>query len=134
MWDVTTDSKISETNPIAGKKLISTLVTASDGNIWGIADEYLFVLSPVDSSVIHSQRLLANDIVYTAEAWHRATLVDGEDGYVYGVNYGHFFKVNVSTKTVTEMEPADCGKRLTRDANGDLYFFDESGELFRYQQ
>ena len=118
-WDIANKEKVFEIVPVPGKRAITDLIAAPDGNIWGVAEGTLFIFDPVTRQIIHTQKLAT--LTYNSAVWRDAQLQIGTDGNVYGVLNKEFFVINVATKKKTVIRDVGARNWLGQDDFGRFY-------------
>ncbi|MES3017779.1 MAG: hypothetical protein V4721_08375 [Bacteroidota bacterium] len=127
-WDVSKGQVVDDLVPVAGANAITALITAPDGNIWGMAGGTLFVYDPILKKIIKSVELYPARPL-TSHVWRDAFLVWHPNGKVYGTGDNQMFSIDPLTFTVEKLfKPASL---LAMDNNGRLYFH-RSAELWQY--
>lgn len=131
VWDVAAAQKEREIVPVPGKRAVTGLTVGPDGNIWGMAEGYLFILDPQTNEIVYSEQVIP--VQYGDTVWGDAYLEIGTDGNIYGTSRGKFFRINVETKEVTLLSNIiSDAKFLAQDDFGNLYFQRDSSDLWKY--
>ena len=91
---------------------VSAMTLASTGDIIGTANKGVFVFSPREMKVIHSQPCPVGDFTHICTA---------PDGNSYGINASHIARITPGDWEVTELA-APGGTFLAADAASNLYF------------
>ncbi|WP_309122188.1 OmpL47-type beta-barrel domain-containing protein [Paenibacillus sp.] len=128
VFDPATKRKVFETIPATGRKGVTGLTVGPDGNVWGVAEDYIFKLNPDTRRFDYRAAKLRRYGSSTTWAW--AFLHPGEDGNLYGTSRGQFFMVKPETNEYVLLDGSK-GNYLNRDAFGSFYFSDSS-ELWKY--
>ncbi|TMV51493.1 hypothetical protein FE783_06875 [Paenibacillus mesophilus] len=132
VWDTTTNQKVFETVPVAGKRAITSLLLGPDGNIWGVAEGTLFVFNPATRTVVYSADKFPVSYSGSGHVWRDAKMELNPDGYVYVTIGGKMYRIDPATKN-TETLIASGASLLATDNDGDLYYV--SGvNLFKYDK
>ncbi len=131
VWDVAQKKKVLEIVPAPGERAITGLITAKDGNIWGIAEGTLFIFDPVKREIVYRAAKFNVDYTGYATAWRDAFLETGNDGNIYGTVGGNFFTIDLATKAVTTIKGGNT-KLFTQDNSGNFYFTSNKSELVQY--
>ncbi|WP_127582925.1 hypothetical protein [Paenibacillus koleovorans] len=125
VYDVATDTKTGEYSlPVSGLTGITGMTTV-DGKIWGFAEGYLFVFNPTTNSFDYFTQKFSGVNYGGAGVWTDATLltVSKDPNYVYGTIQGtYLFKINRSTKAVTNISSSGGAYYLTTDEYENLYY------------
>lgn len=128
IWDMKENKIIYETTPVNGKMDITALIKGPDGNIWGIANDALFIFDIETRQVIYQK---ATGLKSRFVDWRDNNLVLGIDGNIYGTNVAkQLYRINTQTKEITVLDQ-DAGRYLSQDDFGNLYFANEE-RLYRY--
>lgn len=133
VYDTVSGAKAFEMVPVAGAKVITSVIVGPDGNIWGLADGYLFIFDPSSRTVTYSAKKFS--FTYTATKWRDSALaVSIKDGYVYGTVNQKFFKFHPTTKAMTILrQNVGVGpKWMAQDNKGDFYYMLDSSDLWKY--
>lgn len=119
IFDPETKTKVFETVPVPGRKVVSGLLAGPGGMIWGVAEDTLFTFDPVTRQVVHTDAKLSR--YGTGTVWVDAFLSLGWDGNVYGTNRQKlFFMIEPDTMTFVPIK-SGAGTYLTQDALGRFY-------------
>ncbi|MGE6487615.1 hypothetical protein [Paenisporosarcina sp. NPDC076898] len=105
--------------------MITSLIVDRENRIWGMADGTLFSYKD-EWKEIQSVELLP----LISGKFRNATIIEGEDHYLYGSVEGKFFKVNKDTLEVTWIKNEGV-YGLAKDYHGDFYFYNGS-KLWKY--
>jgi|GEM_PF-1251018 len=128
IFDPVEKKKVFETTPATGRQGVTGLTVGPDGNIWGVAEDYLFKLNP--NTRVFDYRAAKLRRYGSGTTWAWAFMHPGEDGNIYGTSRGQFFMVKPETNEYVVLD-ASKGNYLNRDAFGNFYFSDSS-ELWKY--
>jgi outer membrane protein assembly factor BamB len=129
LWDPKTATKTFETAPVPGAWMITGLMVGPDGNIWGVADETLFVYDVANKKVIATAALGHIDENDRHARWRDATMALHPDGNIYAVAGGRLVRIDPATKAIT----------ILRDKSGDkpgdkthlaLMAMDQAGRIY----
>jgi streptogramin lyase len=118
-FDPKTQQKTGEYSPLLFTKVkkITTLTTGEDGNIWGIADGYLFAFNPFLKMPVFQKHLVQDGI------GQGAGIVVHPNGQIYAVTDGQLFSINPVTKIVKHIPYTSGLYRLVVQGK-DLYMKD----------
>jgi hypothetical protein len=92
-WDPKTQTKVFNTVPVSGAPSITDLITAPNGQVYGIAGDTLFVFDPSDRKVISKQKLPFSKPIYNSVAL-------GSDGRIWGLAEEGIFAIDTKHNTV----------------------------------
>lgn len=128
VWDVAEERKILEIVPVKGKKQISNLIMGPDGNIWGVAEDTLFIYSTVSNQVLNTYSLVD---YYRGAKWKNIELIIHPNGMVYGcgTNKSAIFSINPTTMEIKKI--LDDAAWLSMDDEGRFYF-SRNDDLWQY--
>lgn len=129
-YDAATGQKITEIVPVAGKKAITALLAAPDGNIWGLLEGHLFIYDPVQQQIIYNKNILPI-VSYTSATYTDGKLLVGKDGNIYMKLRVGLYRINPATKAISNIAVGTNIRGLTQDRYGNLYFYWQD-RLFRY--
>jgi hypothetical protein len=132
VWDIATGTKTFETVPVAGKKSITSLVTGTDGNIWGFADDTLFVFNPTTNTVTYSASKFS--VSHPLGTWFDVFMGVGTDGNFYGTieSLGQFFQLSPSSKNITILRDTGASTLFAQDTSGNIYFSNNTTDMWQY--
>ncbi len=130
LWDPATNDKVFETSPVPGAWLITGLMTAPDGNVWGVADGTLFVFDVREKKLVTTRQLFPVKANSSAARWRDAMLNLHPDGDVVGTMGGRLVRIDPRTMDVTVLREKEAGLLAIDDA-GRIYFRDRAN-LWRY--
>lgn len=105
--------------------MITSLIRDRENRIWGMADGKLFVYQN-DWTKLRYVEILP----LISGRFRNASLIEGNDQYIYGSVEGKFFKVDKVTLEVTTIKE-DGVYGLVKDYRGNLYFYNGSS-LWKY--
>jgi len=129
IFDPVLKKKVYETTPATGRKGVTGLSVGPDGMIWGVAEDYIFKLDPDTRQFAYRAAKLRR--YGSGTTWTWAFLQPGADGNMYGTSRGQFWMMKPETNEFIMLN-ASFGNYLNRDASGNLYFSDNSSELWKY--
>lgn len=112
--------------PLTRPRMIHSLVTASNGVIWGLSDGNLFAYDPKTKST-----KTINITPTTSGRFKNGNLVIGKDGMIYGTVENKLFLVNPTTMKKT-IYPGVTATDITMDDSGVVYFT-EGANLWRFR-
>jgi hypothetical protein len=99
---------------VPGAASINELITGPDGNIWGLADGIVFVVSPSTGEVL---RMLP---VFAGATGSQDGALSWRDGYLYGVTGGRLFVLDILSGHTTILRDRGLN-RLTQTPDGTYY-------------
>lgn len=119
VWDVLGNKKLHELVPIPDKRQITNLILGPDGNIWGVAEDELFIFDPETNTILNTYKLVAN---YVSASWKSIELVVHPNGLVYGAGAqnGELFSIDPKTMKITKIH--DNAAWISMDSQGRMYF------------
>lgn len=132
-WDPKTDTKIRQTVPVADRRGITGLTIGPDGNIWGVAEDTLFIYDPAAKQVVRSVKILGSGYG-TGNYWSWAYLAySTKDHRMYASLGNRLVRIDPATLAFTNVGIGE-GSRLHADDDGNLYFLAYYGSqhLFKY--
>ncbi|GGD82545.1 hypothetical protein [Paenibacillus nasutitermitis] len=135
-YNISTGTSTAINLPVSGLAAITAVTVGPDNNIWMMAEGYLFIYNPTTGTFVYNSNIFPT-VTYGPTASSGivldASLVNGKDGYVYGVIKGtYFFKIHPTTKAVTTIESTANSKvRLIEDEFRNLYYISGT-DIFRY--
>jgi hypothetical protein len=130
IWDIEFGRKVKEWVPVHGKKAITALIEGPDGMIWGVAEDTLFIVDPASREVVYQEKKFEADYTDAVQVWEGATLIFGNDSYLYGTFLGQFFQIDPISKELIVL----CDEHshlLAKDPSGNFYFAHQS-DLFKF--
>ncbi|WP_262679698.1 hypothetical protein [Paenibacillus sp. J5C2022] len=130
VFDLATKQKVYEGIPASGRKGVTGLSIGPDGMIWGIAEDYLFKFDP-DTFTYPYKASKLRRYKTTGTTWTYGFMAIGADGNMYGTSRGQLFMVKPDTMEFVVLN-GTYGNYLTSDAFGNLYFSDNSSDLWKY--
>jgi hypothetical protein len=116
VWDTTLQRKIAEVVPVRGAQRVSNLVTASNGLVFGIAADTLFVFDVTLRQVVHTRALPFRGAISNSISL-------GGDGVIRGLASEGVYAIDPASKTATLI--ARSPERITAGFaadSGHLYF------------
>ncbi|GGD52280.1 carbohydrate binding domain-containing protein [Paenibacillus nasutitermitis] len=120
--------------PVSGLKAITAVTVGPDGNIWMMAEGYLFLYNPTTNAFVYYYNwfpTVSYNPTATATMVRDATLISAKDGNVYGTISGlKLFRIVPSTMSMTVLDSGGA-IGLSPDWFGNLYYFTGS-TLKRY--
>ncbi|PYI55703.1 OmpL47-type beta-barrel domain-containing protein [Paenibacillus flagellatus] len=130
VFDPATKTKLFETVPVTGRKGVTGLHAGPDGMIWGVAEDTIFKFDPTTRQFTYKAAKLRR---YKTDGmtWTYAFMQTGADGNVYGTSRGQFWTVKPDTMEFVVLN-GTYGNYLNRDRFGNLYFSDNSSDLWKY--
>lgn len=111
--------------PIIKPRLISAMVVGPTSNIWGIADGSVFIYNPSNKNM----KTLAI-ISETSGKIRNGSLINGEDGYMYGTIENKLFRIHTVSYKV-EMLSEQQSKGVSIGGDGNIYTT-TGEEIWRY--
>ncbi len=126
LWDIRHSRKTFDMVPVPGAPAITSLISAPNHLVYGIAARTLFVFDPAERKIVHSEPVPFRGAVYNSVAV-------GPDGNLIGLARDGIFQIDVRSHAIRLLakspQPISAGFAL-RD--GALYF--ASGPvLYRYR-
>lgn len=119
LWDLATDTKTWQTEPVPGATDISELTVDSAGHVWGLTSAAtVFEFDPATRTVLRTIQAVPPASV-TKDIWGIGSLFFGNDGLLYGSSGGSVFSADPNTGTATVL---DSGQFASRDAQGRIYY------------
>ncbi|WP_338777328.1 Ig-like domain-containing protein [Metabacillus sp. FJAT-52054] len=115
-WDPASSKKTNEIVPVPGKVSVSYLHDDEQGNIWGIAQDTLFIYNPDEKKTIYQEVKFPGVRSYRVGG----IMKEGKDGNFYVTVDQTFYRINKSTKEVVPLKQQ--AKKLAEDAMGNFYF------------
>jgi glutamine cyclotransferase len=108
-FDPKTNKKAGEYSPLLLKKVkkITALTTGEDGNIWGIADGYVFAFNPILKVPVFQKQLVENGI------GQGAGIIAHPNHRMYAVTDGLLFSINPLLKDIKHIPYTAGLYRLT---------------------
>jgi streptogramin lyase len=129
IWDPALDKKVFDMVPVPAARAITGLFVGPDGNIWGMAEETLFIFYPKERKVISTHTLFdTKDRPH--HIWRDAFFAIHPDGQIYGTARNCLFSLDPATKKITILRDKGAGL-LSMDRAGRLYFR-ETTHLWQY--
>lgn len=124
--------------PVRGLRSITSMVTARDGKLWMLAQNYLLVYDPNKATWVYSKNIFP-DIQYPTDGTdggritaYDSSLVLARDGRIYGtIRQKHFFSIDPKTAAVTTIFDGSV-HHVVEDGYGNLYTIYEANRLLRY--
>lgn len=119
VWDVLGNKKVFEVVPVNGKRQITNLIIGPDENIWGVAEDELFILDPKTNTVLSTHKLTAN---YKSASWKSIELSVHPNGLVYGAGAqgGDLFSIDPKTMKISKVHSNAAW--MSMDDKGKMYF------------
>lgn len=119
--------------PVPGLKALTALTIAADGNLWGMAEGYLFRFDPAAKTFGYFEEVFPEIRYGERFIWRDVTLLAAMDGYVYGTAMNRYlFRFDpLATRVEVETLRDDGAKLLAEDEYGHLYYVYET-ELRRF--
>ncbi len=114
---------------------ITALALGPDNKIWGLSEGYVFAFNPTTNAFdYHVQSF--TDVTYGtgSQITQDGSLVQGRPGsnLIFGTIKNHFFKIDTSTNTVTNIyNGVNNFRNATSDGYGNIYF-KMNNDLFRW--
>jgi hypothetical protein len=104
-------------------EMVSALKWYPDGRIFGIVDNKFIVYYPNHDIKTEQEKIDIYPIIPESilGMGNNESLIDGQDGYLYGTVQDTLFKVNLTTFKITIFRQGDVNT-LARDNQGYLYF------------
>ncbi|MFF2752126.1 hypothetical protein ACFVR1_00035 [Psychrobacillus sp. NPDC058041] len=106
--------------------MITSLIVDNNKKVWGMADGKLFVYTDRETEVKFVELL-----PLISGRFRNAQIVESDDGYIYGSVEGKLFRVTKDNLTVEWLKNKGV-YGLTKDINGDLYYYDGGSNLWKY--
>ncbi|MDX1699002.1 MAG: hypothetical protein R3250_00220 [Melioribacteraceae bacterium] len=105
--------------------MITSLIKDKENRIWGMADGHLFVYKDEWTKIRYVEIL-----PLISGRFRNATIIEGNDQFLYGSVEGEFFKVNKDSLEVTTIKE-DGVYGLVKDYHGNFYFYNGSS-MWKY--
>lgn len=103
LWDVKTNQVLSRFVPVPNLTAITYLGIAPDGRLWGFADATIFVMDLENRKLLKTIKM--EDIPPNpSHIWRLGFLDFHQNGYVYGVATGKFFRIDPKTYELTVLK------------------------------
>lgn len=117
--------------PVPELRAITALIEGQDGQLWGMAEGWLFVFNPRTETYTHMAHLFP-EIDYRESIWRDASLKFGRDGRLYGTIQGRYFFAYDPDHRKLDIIAEDGARFLADDRQGRLYFSDGKTRIRRY--
>jgi hypothetical protein len=130
IWDPAAKKVVFETVPVKGAKLVTGLLVVNQ-QIFGFADETLFVFDPAKREVVTTKKLLK--LREERSKWRSVYLEMHPSGMIYGTAYDHaLFRLDPKSLKIAMLRENENIALLAQDAAGNVYFR-EAGHLWRFR-
>ncbi len=124
MWDILNKKLIKEFTPAEGAQIISGLQVDDEGNIWGWAEENLFVFNPKKEEFIFNKKMFETR-EKSGQIWRDCYMSNLRDGKFYCVHFGKLFTLDIKTKEIDIIAEKMGLNIIAFDDEGRLYFADK---------
>jgi hypothetical protein len=133
IYDVATDIWTTQSLPVAGIKSMSGMVTGPDGQVWCVAENYLFSLNPLSGNWT-SSRLAFPDLEFPPDHWatpnQTRMIVSG--GMIYGAMFqDYLFSFDIDSGQIDVLHRGDV-REIAADGYGNIYTILNRTNLMRY--
>ncbi|RKN84945.1 carbohydrate binding domain-containing protein [Paenibacillus ginsengarvi] len=130
VYDTASATTATVSLPVSNLTAITKLIVGPDGNVWGMAEGYLFIYSVTTDSFTYFEQKFT-DVSYPAGAWEDASLLLAKDGNVYGtIRNKYLFRIDPATKAITRLV-TNGANGIAEDDYGNIYYYYTS-QLKRY--
>lgn len=119
MWDVKTSKLIDTIVPVADRAGVTGLQIGSDGNVWGWAQDTLFVFDPETRKVIYKDDKFKHQEL-DRHFWRGAFMLPERDGKFYGSFHGRLYEIDAKTRELKHLAKGPISVP-TMDADGNIY-------------
>lgn len=126
IWDATTRKRTFDIVPVPGASCMTDLITAPNGQVYGIAADTMFAFDPETRRITANQKLPFAGIIYNSVAV-------GKDGKIWGLAADGIFTIDPRTNAVALV--ARSPQKITGGfglRNGAIYFISGSA-VYRYK-
>lgn len=138
VFDPATSTSRTVDLPVSGLRSLTSIVTAPDGKLWMMAQNYLLAYDPKSDAWVYSKNIFP-DIQYPTDGTDggRITAYDSKlllarNGLIYGtIRQKHLFSVDPKTAAVATVLDGSVA-HLTMDGYGNLYTIYNVNHLLRY--
>ncbi|MGO1949595.1 MAG: hypothetical protein ACTH1D_08170 [Mycobacteriaceae bacterium] len=133
-WDPETDTKLKQLIPVADRRGITGLALGPNGNIWGIAEDTVFVYNPETEEVERTIQVLSSGYG-DGNVWPWGyTEHSVKDGMMYASLGQRMVRIDPNTFEVTDVG-IGRGSRVRVDDEGNVYFLAafENQHLLKYE-
>ncbi|MDF2607654.1 MAG: hypothetical protein K0S34_1850, partial [Bacillales bacterium] len=112
--------------PFDKRAMVTGLTKGFFGDIWGLADGYIFNYKPQTG-----ESKVVKVVSATSGRYRNGTLIKADNGYIYGAVEGKFFRINPITFEVEILKNSNV-YNLAKDSSGRIYYYDKS-DLWYHQ-
>lgn len=125
IWNPKTRQKLFETVAVPGAPMITDLITAKNGLVYGMAGRTLFVFDPATRRIVERKETALRGLTYNA-------IANGGDGHLWGLCSDGIFRIDTASNTAELAAAAPVRVTAGFALRGPAIYFVSGAEIWRW--